>query len=256
MSSAPANCSTFESELQVARQVQASLLPSRCCLGNWTFAFSYEPAAAVGGDYVDLIPSQNGAFHFALGDVSGKGIAASMLMSHLHATLRALLGSGMGIEQVMRTTSRIFCESSLAAQFATLVLGKADQEGNVELVNAGHTPVLLINGNEMQSIDASNVPLGLFCATEFSATKTHVPPGSSLVIYSDGISEALDQAGNEFGLPQLQRDLQRHRFLTSAELVDKIAGTIDAFTGGTSPSDDRTLVVLTRLSAAAGFASS
>ncbi|HVU44529.1 MAG TPA: SpoIIE family protein phosphatase [Terracidiphilus sp.] len=98
-------------ELELARQVQTSLLPKRsCCLGSWMFAFSYEPAAAVGRDYIDLIPLESGDFYFALGDVSGKGIAASMLMSHLHATLRALVSAGMGLEGIVRQTSLHFAK--------------------------------------------------------------------------------------------------------------------------------------------------
>ena len=82
----------LQTQLELARQVQLRLLPERrCCLSDWEVAFSYESAGFVSGDYVDLIPAGGDAFYFALGDVSGKGVAASMLMSHLHATLRTLL---------------------------------------------------------------------------------------------------------------------------------------------------------------------
>lgn len=98
------------SDLELARQVQMSLLPApSCCVGTWQFAFSYQPAGAVGGDYVDLIPVDSGGFYFALGDVSGKGVAASMLMSHLHATLRALVSADLEIGQIVKITSRNFC---------------------------------------------------------------------------------------------------------------------------------------------------
>jgi phosphoserine phosphatase RsbU/P len=127
--------------LELARQVQLRLLPDRrCCLSDWEVAFSYESARYVSGDYVDLIPAGSDAFYFALGDVSGK---ASMLMSHLHATLRTLLPSNRTIEEVVTIAGSTFCQSALPAQFATLVLGKADRNGNVELVNEGHNPVLL-----------------------------------------------------------------------------------------------------------------
>ena len=92
----------LQAQLELARQVQLRLLPDRrCCLSDWEVAFSYESAGFVSGDYVDLIPAGADAFYFALGDVSGKGAAASMLMSHLHATLRTLLPSDRTIEEVV-----------------------------------------------------------------------------------------------------------------------------------------------------------
>lgn len=238
---------TLATELQLARQVQTSLLPQRnCCLGSWMFAFSYEPAAAVGGDYVDLIRLDSGDFYFALGDVSGKGIAASMLMSHLHATLRALVSAGMGLEEIMKNTSMHFCQSSLPAQFATLVLGRADQSGNVQLVNAGHTSVLLGNGKDVEIIEATGVPLGLFCRTDFKIVQFQVRRRSSLVIYSDGISESRDATGMEYGLDRLIGDLQANHHLFPQAIVEEISGKVAQFTGHSPLADDRSILVLAR----------
>jgi phosphoserine phosphatase RsbU/P len=234
-------------ELELARQVQTSLLPKRsCCLGSWMFAFSYEPAAAVGGDYVDLIPLESGDFYFALGDVSGKGIAASMLMSHLHATLRALVSTGMGLEEIVRQTSLHFCQSSIPAQFATLVLGRADQSGNVQLVNAGHTPVLLRHGKDVEIAEATSVPLGLFCQTDFKVVELHVQRHGSLLVYSDGITESRDAAGNEYGLDRLIADIQAHDHLFPQAIVEEISEKVAQFTGHSPLADDRSILVLAR----------
>lgn len=234
-------------ELDLARQVQSSLLPKRsCCLGSWIFSFSYEPAAAVGGDYVDLIPLESGDFYFALGDVSGKGIAASMLMSHLHATLRALVSAGMGLEEIVRQTSVHFCQSSMPAQFATLVLGRAEQSGNVHLVNAGHTPVLLRHGKEVEIVEATSVPLGLFCQTDFKAVELQVQRRGSLLVYSDGITESRDAAGNEYGLERLIADMQAIDHLFPQAIVEEISGKVAQFTGHSPLADDRSILVLAR----------
>ena len=234
-------------ELELARQVQTSLLPKRsCCIGSWMFAFSYEPAVAVGGDYVDLIPLESGDFYFALGDVSGKGIAASMLMSHLHATLRALVSAGMGLEEIVRQTSLHFCQSSIPAQFATLVLGRADQAGNVQLVNAGHTPVLLRHGREVEIVEATSVPLGLFCQTDFKVVGLHVQRRGSLLVYSDGITESRDAAGNEYGLDRLIADMQADDHLFPQAIVEEISEKVVQFTGHSPLTDDRTILVLAR----------
>lgn len=237
----------LQAQLELAQQVQLSLLPERhCCLSGWEVAFSYEPAGFVSGDYVDLIPAGSNAFYFALGDVSGKGVAASMLMSHLHASLRTLLPSNQSIEEVVTIASRTFCQSALPAQFATLVLGKADRSGNVELVNAGHTPILLVDGDEVQVIAAASLPLGMFCSTDFTSARRSVLPGSTLLLYSDGITEATDEMGNEYDLSRLAETVRRSRQLSASEIVDVIHNNIVHYTNGAPPSDDRTLLALRR----------
>jgi sigma-B regulation protein RsbU (phosphoserine phosphatase) len=234
-------------QLELARKVQLSLLPKAyCCLGDWKVALSYDPAGTLSGDYVDLIPLENGDFYFALGDVSGKGIAASILMSHLHATLRALIAQGLSVAEIVKTASHTFCESSLPAQFATLVLGRADQEGGIELVNAGHTPVLMRSGDTVELIQATDIPLGMFCATDFVSAKLHVPPGGALLLYSDGITEASDDAENEYGLNQLTRVFLDASHLPPSEVPRMITESVTSFTGDRQAGDDRTLLVIGR----------
>jgi len=235
----------LQTQLELARQVQLRLLPERrCCLSDWEVAFSYEAAGFVSGDYIDLIPAGADAFYFALGDVSGKGVAASMLMSHLHATLRTLLPSNRTIEEVVTTASSTFCQSALPAQFATLVLGKADRSGNVELVNAGHNPVLLVEGAEVEVIAAASLPLGMFCSTEFASVKRRVSPESTLFLYSDGITESTDEAGNEFDQNRLANTLLQSRNQLPSAVVETIQRTIIGYTNGAQPSDDRTMLAL------------
>jgi phosphoserine phosphatase RsbU/P len=235
----------LQTQLELARQVQLRLLPERrCCLSDWEVAFSYESAGFVSGDYVDLIPAGADAFYFALGDVSGKGVAASMLMSHLHATLRTLLPSNRTIEEVVTIASSTFCQSALPAQFATLVLGKADRSGNVELVNAGHNPLLLVEGAEVEIVAAASLPLGMFCSTDFTSVRRSVSPESTLFLYSDGITESTDETGNEFDLSRLAETLLQSRNRLPSELVETIQRTIIGFTNGAQPSDDRTMLAL------------
>jgi phosphoserine phosphatase RsbU/P len=235
----------LQTQLELARQVQLRLLPERrCCLSDWEVAFSYESAGFVSGDYVDLIPAGADAFYFALGDVSGKGVAASMLMSHLHATLRTLLPSNRTIEEVVTIASSTFCQSALPAQFATLVLGKADRSGNVELVNAGHNPVLLLEGAEVEVIAAASLPLGMFCSTEFASVKRRVSPESTLFLYSEWITESTDEAGNEFGQNRLTEALLQSRNLLPSAVVEAIQRSIIGFTNAAQPRDDRTMLAL------------
>jgi len=111
-----------------------------------TCATTIRPAGMVSGDYCDLFETDGGLL-FMLGDVSGKGVAASMLMSHLHATFRSLAEAGLPLDRMVEDANRIFCESTLAGQFATLVVGRAAHDGSVEFVSAGHLPVLHIHGD-------------------------------------------------------------------------------------------------------------
>jgi sigma-B regulation protein RsbU (phosphoserine phosphatase) len=235
----------LQAQLELARQVQLSLLPQRqCCLSGWEVAFSYDAAGFVSGDYVDLIPSGPDSFYFALGDVSGKGVAASMLMSHLHASLRTLLPSRQTIEEVVTIASRTFCQSALPAQFATLVLGKADRDGTLELVNAGHTPVLLVEGDEVHVLAAASLPLGMFCSTDFASAKRSVRPGSMLLLYSDGITESTDESGNEYDLRRLSQELLQRKDQAPSDVVEAIHKDIVRYTSGAQPSDDRTMLAL------------
>jgi phosphoserine phosphatase RsbU/P len=235
----------LQGQLELARQVQLSLLPSRqCCPSNWETAFTYEPAGFVSGDYVDLIPSVADEFYFALGDVSGKGVAASILMSHLHASLRALLPSKQSVAEVLTIVSRTFCESTLPTQFATLVLGRADDHGTVELVNAGHTPVILVENGTVRLIPGTNLPLGIFCATEFTSEKQSLRPGSTLLLYSDGVTESTDVSGAEFDLTGAMGGIASPDMLSLPEILAKINNSIGEFTSDAQLGDDRTMLAL------------
>ena len=136
----------LEGQLARAAEVQRSLLPQRRRrFSGWEVGYTYEPAEFVSGDYIDLIPAKDGGFYFVLGDVSGKGIPASILMSHLHATLRAFLRMDLPLPDVLEKTSQIFCEITLPDQFATLVVGRAASDGTLDICNAGHVPVVLVD---------------------------------------------------------------------------------------------------------------
>lgn len=140
--------------------------------------------------------------------------------------------------------SRTFCESTLPTQFATLVLGKADDRGTIELVNAGHTPVILIENRTVRFIPGTNLPLGMFCATDFTAEKQSIRPGSTLLLYSDGITESTDVSGAEFDLTGLLKKLAPQGTFPLPEILGKIQNSIAEFTSGAQPGDDRTMLAL------------
>ncbi len=131
----------FEQDLDLASRIQGALLPKpSVAFEGWDIYYHYEPAGPVSGDYCDLLFSRNDQreLFFLLGDISGKGVAASLLMSHLHAIFRSLIALAMPVAQLVERANRIFCESTLSTQFATLVCGRADPSGTIDLCNAGH----------------------------------------------------------------------------------------------------------------------
>jgi sigma-B regulation protein RsbU (phosphoserine phosphatase) len=238
----------LEQDLELASRIQSGLLPRPGLThGGWQAAFHYQPLGAVSGDYCDLIASDDGSMYFMLGDVSGKGVAASMLMAHLSAMMRALEGTGLSLVQMVERASRLFCESTLSTHFATLVCGRAEIDGKVELCNAGHLPPLLGQGAVVSSIEATGLPLGLFCSTEFSAERLHLKRGDVLLLYTDGISEAENPQGEEFGARELKEILRARQWGSAQDLVRSCVSRVSDFRSGISPRDDLTLMVIDRV---------
>jgi sigma-B regulation protein RsbU (phosphoserine phosphatase) len=238
----------LEEDLQLAARIQAGLLPPRNLVhGGWQAAYHYEPAGPVSGDYCDLVTAEDGSLYFMLGDVSGKGVAASMLMAHLHAMFRALIGVGLPLVQMVERASRVFCESTLASQYATLVCGKAGKRGDVELCNAGHLPPLLVGKSEVRSIDATGLPLGIFCTEEFSLARAQLGKGDLLMLFTDGLSEAQNLSGAELGVEPLIDLAKARRAASARDLVALCMARAAEFRVGVSGKDDLSLMVIERV---------
>src|SRR6266404_604258 len=234
----------LESDLSLAARIQRALLPK---LGltppGWGVRFHYQPAGMVSGDYCDLLETKGGLL-FMLGDVSGKGVAASMLMSHLHATFRSLAEGDLPLDHMVEDANRIFCESTLAGQFATLVVGRATQDGSVEFVNAGHLPVLHIHGDGVTPKDSTGVPLGMFCTTRFPVHRLTLAQGDTVFLYTDGLTEARNRAGQEYGLPRIHALAARHTGNAPDGLIAGCLGDLLSFGEGLKQTDDLTLLAL------------
>lgn len=240
----PAEQRALEQDLLLAAKIQAGLLPKRdFCASGWKVAYHYEPAGQVSGDYCDLI-QQGCDLYFMVGDVSGKGVAAAMLMANLHAMFRVLIPTGLPLEQLVERANRLFCESTLPTQYATLVAGKADEFGNVEICNGGHPAPFHVGSDHVTAIQAATVPVGLFCDQKFSSSTLRATPGDSLVIYTDGISEAEGPDGSQYGSLSLEKLLQNCRQLPSHALVERCLKSVQRFRAGSPRLDDQALMVL------------
>jgi sigma-B regulation protein RsbU (phosphoserine phosphatase) len=236
----------LESDLALAARIQQALLPPRqLSPAGWRVHYHYAPAGVVSGDYCDVFES-NGGLVFLLGDVSGKGIAASMLMSHLHATFRSLADGDMPLDRMVEAANRIFAESTLAGQFATLVVGRASRDGSVEIVSAGHLPLLHLCGAETKSQGATGVPLGMFNSTNFPVFRFSIACGESLLIYTDGLTEARNADGEEYGLQRVKKFADGRGSAAPADLISQCLADLRVFTAGAKQADDLTLLAVQR----------
>jgi phosphoserine phosphatase RsbU/P len=241
----PHQRTALQRDLDLASQVQRNLLPEKGLrVAGWETSYHFEPVGAVSGDYCDLIPS-NGQLLFMLGDVSGKGVAASMLMAQLHALFRSLTQMSLPLGQIVTHINRFFCESALAGQYATLVCGLAKPTGEVEIHNAGHCPAIVVGPNGVFRIESTGMPLGMFRETEFSATRVQLQTGDTLFLYTDGLSEAASES-DEYGVDRVMTLVHRQSARQPAELIAACLDDMRAFTNGSPNFDDMTMLAVRR----------
>jgi sigma-B regulation protein RsbU (phosphoserine phosphatase) len=237
----------LEEDLELAAQIQNKLLPTTTQkIDGWEVSYHYQPAGAVSGDYCDLIRGDDESLSFVLGDVSGKGVAASMLMAHLNAMFRTLTSINLPVEQMVERASRVFCESTLPTQYATLVYGRANTRGEVEVCNAGHLPPLLVQEGKVSSIAATGLPVGVFSTESFAVSRVQMNKGDTLFLYTDGLSESLDGDGNEYGADRLSQLLNENRELTPDATISLCRRELHTFAEGRVPKDDLTLMAIRR----------
>ena len=239
----------LEDDLELAAQIQTGLLPKPSQkIDGWEIAFHYQPAGLVSGDYCDLISDgDDKSLHFVLGDVSGKGVAASMLMAHLQAMFRTLVSTKLPLDQILERASRVFCESTLPTHYATLVCGKASPNGELEISNAGHLPPLLVHQGAVKSIEATGLPLGVFCSERFSVNRFQMEKGDTLFLYTDGFSETLDIAGSEYGNERLSRLLSQNQHFSPKALIEICLRELDGFRANQLTTDDLSLMAIQRV---------
>jgi len=234
----------LERDLSLAARIQRGLLPkTNLAPQGWKVRYHYQPAGLVSGDFCDLLETESGLL-FLFGDVAGKGVAASMLMSHLHATFRTLADTEQSVERMATLANRLFCESTLAGQYATLVVGRAEKHGTVEFVSAGHLPVLHLRAEGTVSRPATGYPLGMFLTAQFALHRVALRPGESLLLYTDGVTEARNAREEEYGLERIAALASRCASLSPDGLIEHCLSELSKFSGARKTTDDVTLLAL------------
>ena len=247
----------LERELQVASEIQQRFQPASAPIvaGYELQGISF-PCYEIGGDYYDFIQRDNGKLIVALGDVSGKGPAAALLMSSLHAAVHAHSDTHDSLAKMIGAVNRYLVDSTPANRFVTLFYAELDpKEGSLAFLNAGHNPPLIVHaGGTMEQLAAGGLPLGIMANADFREGKTRLHPGDVLVIYSDGVSEAVNPKGEEFGPTRLYETVARNLDASAAGIRDRIESALTKFCQGTPAADDITLVICKRLAESAEVA--
>lgn len=246
----PEELRALEHDLEKAAGVQRALLPPReLAHSGWEAAWLWEPRGAVSGDHIDfLLPRSPGEpVHLLLGDVAGKGVAASFLQSHLHALFRVLAGPDVTASELVRRANQHFYEATSASNYATLIALRLHADGRVEMANAGHPRPLLADRRGVRPVEGSGLPLGLFREAEFVGREVRMAPGDTLLLYSDGLTEAEAQ-DEEYGIGRAAAALRRAFRLPLPELLAACRQDVEAFLAGAPRSDDLSLLAVRRAS--------
>ncbi len=235
----------MEQEIDIARGIQQALLPRdfrdypHLAVAGCNF-----PCLSVGGDYFDVFPLDNKRTVFLIADVSGKGLGAALLTTMLQGALSGMtLGTDPAL--VFNHVNRFLCSHSEVGRYATMFFGVLDEEGNLEFINAGHpSPFLIRHGVAQEPFSEGSYPVGLVPEAEYTALKVKLEPGDTLVLFSDGVTEAMDPDEQMFGVPRLREVLTGQTECPLDQLEKSILEAVENFARGASQADDLTLLIV------------
>src|SRR6266567_1576713 len=246
----------FEQEINIARDIQQALLPRDFREFPHLAVTGFNlPCLSVGGDYFDVFPLSDGRTAFLIADVSGKGLGAALLTTMLQG---ALSGMTLGTDpaRVFNHVNRFLCGHSEVGRYATMFFGILDQDGHLEYINAGHpSPFLIRNGAAEEAFTEGSYPVGLVPEAEYTSVGLKLEPGDTLVLFSDGVTEAMDPDDQLFGVPRLKQVLNGQTQCPLEQLQKCILESVENFTRGAHQADDLTLLIVRYRATAAAVTS-
>jgi len=239
----------MEADLAQASEIQRSLLPTEPpAYEGWELAGLNLPCRTVGGDYFDFVPYQDGRLAVVVGDVSGKGLPAALLMSSLQAKVQMLRETNPSPSQAVGTLNRSLTERCPLGKFITFFYALLEPTtGTLEYSNAGHNyPLIMRNDGSVETLMGNGLVMGLFSAVHYELKKTKLAPGETLVLYSDGVTEAVDLADVEFGEKGLAEFMAARKSVRCDDIVNQLVEYMRKWRGNTSFADDFTIVLVRR----------
>ncbi|HMY70615.1 MAG TPA: SpoIIE family protein phosphatase [Blastocatellia bacterium] len=236
----------LEQELNMARQVQVTLSPVAIKeMEHFEVAAHNIPSRYVGGDFYDLLPLKDDRFVFVLGDVSGKGVAAALLAAMAQGALQVQFAGNLPLTEVISSLNKALVLRSASNRFITLFCGVLDREGHFTYINAGHNlPILVRTSGETEMLTTKSVLLGAFDFVEYNTRQTRLYSGDVVVMYTDGVTEAVNADNDMFSDERLEELVKASAHLTAEQIKQRILDAVLSFTRGLPQGDDITLIVL------------
>ena len=236
----------LESELEMSQMVQRALLPQQVpsIPGLNVAAFS-RPAQIVGGDYFDFVPFMDGGHGFVMADVSGHGVSAGMLMTSLQTAFHTLVPAAESPLDVLERINHLYMHNINFTTFVTIFFGKLDMVNHIfTYANAGHNSAYLLRADGQEELLHPTGPaIGLMEGFLVHTEQVQLEPGDTLVLYTDGVTEASDPRGVQLGLDGLAKVVRENTGVTSEQLIQRILRAVNSYTDGIQPVDDTTLVI-------------
>ncbi len=244
------NRERMERELELATEIQQRFQPAGPPkMDGYEFQGISFSCYEIGGDYYDFIPLHDGRMLIALGDVSGKGTAAALLMSSLHAAVHGQVAARRTLEETVASVNEYLAENTPANRFVTLFIAELDPaSARLRFINAGHNPPLIARtSGEIELLESGGLPLGLMTIAQYEPGEITLEKGDAIVVYSDGVSEANNLAEEEFGLERLRAVVKNNLSRSASGIRDKVESALSEFTGTAPANDDITLVIVKRV---------
>ncbi len=236
----------MDEQLTIAREIQQALLPKPNRELEYVRACSQSlPCYEIGGDYFDYFDLDGGHFGFALGDVAGKGMSAALLASLIQGLFSAQTFLGAPLPAILGNVNRQLVQRGTGSRFVTFFFGILDSDGNCTYINAGHNPPFLLGRDgSMRELTTGGMVLGLFAGEKYEAETIKLQQDDHLVLFTDGVIEALNTAGEEFGMERLTALLRANAQSTTPQILARLQETVLSFSAGAPQHDDITMMVL------------
>jgi serine phosphatase RsbU (regulator of sigma subunit)/pSer/pThr/pTyr-binding forkhead associated (FHA) protein len=235
----------MEQEMRIAAEIQQALLPKAGHSGTFfKTAASSLPCRSIGGDFYDYVDLPGGAFGFALGDVAGKGPPAALLSAMMQGIFAAQAAAADTPSQTIARVNLALYKRGIESRFVTLMYGSLEPDGRLTYCNAGHNPPLVIGSGGVRRLEVGGPIVGLFEGAQFQEETVILAPGDWLIVFSDGVSEAMSAAGDEYGEARIIDVAEKNRDAAPADFLNAIFADVRTFTKGAPQSDDITALVL------------